>query len=277
MLNLSTEDNNQRKKRLKSATGVAYPTGYVFFRGAITLMAKIFTKPILYYDERIPQARGYRYKPKYYFRNSTSKIGDCQAFIIAANHGLIWDISFIGMFRRGLVWVCKPHFCVNPILAQINQRMGAVPVFRPSLDSNMDKNSPERIKALQMASYEPTELIPVVVSALKRGVPAIMFPEGSRAANSTVEGAKNGAFRASFMSGCPILPIGLVGCSKEDRVKRTAIMRRRVIVGVVGELIRPESYMHLATKQDRENAMMHDWIQAINELRLEGAIKLKDL
>lgn len=276
MPKLNILEDQQRKKRLRSATGVAYPTGYVFFRGTIALLARFFIKPIMYHNEKIPQPGGYLYKPNYYSRNGASKIGVMKGFIIAANHGQVWDIPFIGMFRRGLVWVCKPHFCLNPVLAQINQRMGAVPVFRPSIDGDTTKNSRERIKALQMASYTPQELIPVVVTALKRGVPAIMFPEGSRVGNSSVEDAKNGAARVAFQSGCPILPIALVGCSRGDQVKRVGFMRRRVIVGVVGDLIRPENYTHIKNPARRESAMMADWVEAMNALRLEGAKYLQE-
>lgn len=276
MPKLNIIEEQQRKKRLRSATGVAYPTGYIFFRGTVALISKFFIKPILYHNERIPQPGGYFYKPKYYSRNGSGKIGEVQAFVIAANHGRVWDIPFIGMFRRGLVWVCKPHFCINPFFAKINQRMGAVPVFRPSIDGDTSKNSRERVKSLQMVSYESRELIPVVVTALKRGVPAIMFPEGSRVGNSTVEDAKHGAAKVSFMSGCPILPVAMVGCSRGDQVKRVGLLRRRVIVGVVGELIRPESFMHIEDTLDREGAMMQAWIEAMNQLRAEGAKYLQE-
>lgn len=276
MFKLTPQEEQQRQKRLRSATGVAYPTGYAFFRGAIALLAKLFIKPVLYRNENIPQPGGYLYKPNHYPRWGISKVGSVKAFIIAANHGQVWDIPFIGMFRRSLIWVCKPHFCSNRWLAKINQRMGAVPVFRPSIDGDMSKNSPERAKALQMASYTPQELIPVVVKALKRGVPAIMFPEGSRVGNSSVEDAKNGAARVSIESGCPILPIALVGCSKGDQVKRIGLLRRRVIVGVVGEPIFPESYMYIDDPFDRERAMMETWMEEINSLRKEGAKYLQE-
>jgi len=271
MQNLSSKDEAKRKKRLVSATGVAYPTGYKMFRGTVAFLSSFFIKPVLYHNERIPQPGGFKYKPSYYSRNGYSRVGEPKAFVIAANHGQVWDIPFIGMFKRGLIWVCKPQFCAHPILGWINQRMGAVPVFRPSIDGNESKNSPERIKALQTASYTPQELIPVVVKALKRGVPAIMFPEGSRVGTSSVEDAKYGASKVAFLSGCPILPIALVGCSKGDKVVRKGLLRRRVIVGVVGELIYPQSYMHLESKTDRYSAMMSDWIESINQLREEGA------
>lgn len=276
MLKLNAYEEQKRQKRLRSASGVAYPTGYVLFRGIVALIARFFIKPVLYHNERIPQPGGYLYRPKYYSRNGTGRIGDVQAFIIAVNHGQVWDIPFIGMFRRGLIWVCKPQFCIKPALGWMNQRMGAVPVFRPNIDGNTTKNSRDRVKALQMASYTPQELIPVVVSALKRGVPAIMFPEGTRVGTSSVEDAKFGAAKISFLSGCPILPIALVGCSKGDRIVRVGILRRRIVIGVVGELIYPSSYMHIEDERERQSTMMLDWIESMNQLRSEGAKYLQE-
>jgi 1-acyl-sn-glycerol-3-phosphate acyltransferase len=103
-----------------------------------------------------------------------------------------------------------------------------------------------------------------------------MFPEGSRVGNSTVEDAKNGAARVAFQSGCPILPIAMVGCSKGDQVKRVGFLRRRVIIGVVGDLIYPESYMHIEDRLERESKMMSDWMDSMNELRAEGAKYLQE-
>ena len=99
MASLNAIEDAWRLKRLKSATGVAYPTGYIFFRGTVALLAKFFMKPVLYHNDRIPQPGGIRYKPKYYSRNGNSMVGDPKAFVIAANHGQVWDIPFIGMFQ----------------------------------------------------------------------------------------------------------------------------------------------------------------------------------
>lgn len=266
-----------RLRRLRSATGVAYPTGYFFFRGAIFWFSKLFISSRIYRDRNLPQPRGVMYRVPHYRRNGSGPIGTGQGYIIAANHGKIWDIPFIGIFKRGLVWVCKPQFCRNKLLAFVNQRMGAVPVFRPAVDGDTSRNSPEKIEYLKSISYQPSELTDVAVKALSRGVPVLMFPEGSRVGNSVVEEGKLGAARIARISDCPIVPIAIVGCSKGDPDVRTRIFRRKIILGLVGKPIYPSSYWHLSSNVELEIAMMEDWRQSINELREYGISKITRL
>ena len=263
-----------RLKRLRSATGVAYPTGYYFFRGAIFWFSKLFISSRIYRDKNLPQPKGVVYRPPHYKRNGSGPIGTGQGYIIAANHGKIWDIPFIGIFRRGLVWVCKPQFCRNKLLAFVNQRMGAVPVFRPSIDGNANKNTPEKIQYLKSISYQPSELTEVAIRALSRGVPVLMFPEGSRVGSSVVEESKLGAARIARISDCPIVPVAIVGCSKGDPDVRTPILRRKIILGLVGKPISPSSYTQLDSDIEVELAMMEDWRLNINELRDYGRTQI---
>jgi len=266
-----------RLKRLRSATGVAYPTGYYFFRGAIYWFSQLFIKAEIYDDHKLPQPKGVKYRPPHYRRGGTSQIGNGQGYIIASNHGKVWDIPFIGIFRRGLVWVCKPQFCRNKLLAIVNQRMGAVPVFRPSVDGDITRNGAETVAHLQSISYKSSELTGVAVKALGRGVPVLMFPEGSRVGDQTVGEGKLGAARIARLSGCPIVPIAIAGCSKGDPNIRTGILRRRVILGFVGDPIYPKDYNHLQDSADIEKAMMEDWRKSINDLRSLGINKLATL
>ncbi len=267
---LTDEENARRLKRLKSATGVAYPVGYFIFREIVTIISWFFMKPILYYNSRIPQPGGVYYRPDWYRRNGLGPVGKYPGYVIAVNHGSILDIPFVGMFKRGLVWICKPSFCLNPFLAQINQRMGAVPVFRPSMDGNTDRVPPKRAKRLQMASYTSSEAINIAVQAIGRGVPVEMFPEGTRVGSSRVDDSKLGAARIARLSGCPLLPIATIGLSKNDPVHRTRILRRRIVIGLVGCPIYPSKYLELGDDRAIEMAMMQEWESSINSLRVEG-------
>lgn len=267
-------DNQARLKRLRSATGVAYPTGYFFFRGAIYWLSQLFIKTKIYHDDRLPQPGGVKYRPPHYRRSGSSPIGTGRGYIIAANHGKVWDIPFIGIFRRGLVWVCKPQFCRNRFLAAVNQRMGAVPVFRPAFDGNSEKQHQTKIEALKRISFDSAELTEVAVKALSRGVPVLMFPEGSRVGSASVEEAKLGAARIALLSNCPIIPVAIVGCSKGDPDVKTRLLRRKVIIGLVGNPIQPDDYIQYSDERLIQKAMMEDWRRAINSLRQEGATKL---
>ncbi len=257
----------KRLKRLKSATGVAYPTGYYLFRGIIINLARVFMKAEIYNEKYIPQPGGVRYRPKWYRRKGKAKIDD-HAFVIAANHGKVWDIPFIGLFHRGLVWVCKPSFCKYWLLAMVNQRVGAVPIFRPSIDGKPSKkNTPQKIEKARMASYTAEEGLDVAVAALKRGVPVEMFPEGTRIGKEVIDYSKSGTARIARRSGCPILPIALAGCAKGDPVIRRGILRRQVIVGVVCKPIYASDYAHLGDDSLIDKALMQEWQVRINEGR----------
>ena len=251
-------------KRLSSATGVAYPTGYLVFRALIIGISRIFIRTELCGQEQIPQPGGVKYRPHWYLRNSRSKVAN-HAYIIAANHGEIWDIPFIGMFHRGLVWICKPAFCKNWLLAMINQRMGAVPIFRPSIDGKLsDKNTSEEIEKTIMSSYIAEEGISVAVRALQRGVPVEMFPEATRAGKSVVDHSRNGTARISRLSGAPIVPIAMAGCSRGDPVVRAGVLRRKVIIGVVCEPIYPADFSYLKDDAAINSAIMMEWELRIN-------------
>lgn len=271
---MTTEDYSEilrdakRLNRLKSSTGVAYPTGYVFFRGLVSVLSKFFIRAELYGQGQIPQPNGIKYRPNWYMRNSRSKI-DNHVYIIAANHGEVWDIPFIGMFHRGLVWVCKPAFCKNWLLAMINQRMGAVPIFRPGVDDRVTaKNTPAVISQTRQTAYTPEEGIDIALSAMHRGVPVVMFPEGTRAGKRIVDHSKSGTARLSRMSGKPILPVAMAGCSKGDPIVRKGVLRRKVIVGVVCSPIYPSNFEGLQDDKAINSAIMEEWQTRINVGRL---------
>jgi 1-acyl-sn-glycerol-3-phosphate acyltransferase len=49
---------------------------------------------------------------------------------------------------------------------------------------------------------------------LARGVPVLMFPEGTRSADGTTKPFKDGAFRMALTRKCPIIPIAISGTSE---------------------------------------------------------------
>ncbi len=269
-ITLSHQEDYKRLRRLRSATGVAYPTGYFFFRATIYWVARLFMKSKIYHQERLPQPRGIKYRPPWYRRNGSKPIGQSKGYIIAANHGQLWDIALVGLFKRGLVWICKPYFCAHPLAAMINQRMGAVPVFRPSIDGDTTRNSIKKAKKLKMASYSSSETYIIAVDALNRGVPVEMFPEGTRLSSASIDRSKHGAAKIARLSGCSILPLAIVGLSKGDPKIRTKLMRRRVVIGLVGHAISPASFSHLGDIYAIESAMMEAWQASINALKQEG-------
>lgn len=252
-LRLSDPIQRSRRRRLRSATGVPYPTGYFFFRGTIWWVSKLFIKVYVFGEHNIPrgaddQPRGVAYRPRWYRRAGNSRIDD-GAYVLAANHGSVWDIPTVGAFRRGFVWVCKPWFCQNRLLAMLFQRMGATPVFRESIDGNVDRNSVVKSLYLHSISYSADEMFAVALRALQRGVPVEMFPEGTRAHMSKMGRARLGAAKLARLADVPILPVALAGCSSTDQLMRTRWLRRRIIVMQIGQPIY-SSLANLVTASD---------------------------
>ena len=276
--NISASER-KRLRRLRSATGVAYPTGYFFFRGAIWLVSQLFIKVGVHGQDNIPSNGGrsgdIMYRPHWYRRRGNSKIDD-NAFVLAANHGSVWDISALGVFRRPFVWVCKPWFVANPILGQINQRMGALSVFRRKIDGDLSVNAQLKVKKLQSVAYTPSEMFDVASRAIKRGIPAIMFPEGTRLDSSSVGDAYMGAAILANRTGVPILPVALAGCAKEDVEVRTWFLRRRVIVMCIGAPIYPPTPTSAVSTNEVCAAMIAEWQRVMEQELLPRAHAIRD-
>lgn len=274
---LSAQEERRRLRRLKSATGVAYPRAYRVFRGLIFNFSLLFMKPIILDDERIPG--GLNWRPQLYRRNDpTDRVGDT-VFIITPNHGKVFDIPFVGLFKRPMAWVAKPAFNRWRWLAAMNQRMGDVPVFRPSVDGDLLRKGNSEKKRLHYwkISYRPDELFAVLKRALRRGVSVVMFPEGTRHGNAEVKGARYGAARLAIEENVPMLPIGIYGCAKGDRIVRVGLLRRQVIVGCVGEMIYPREYQYLSDRSEAAKRMTVHWEIINNALRRRAEAELNRL
>lgn len=264
----------KRQRRLKSATGIAYPTGYVVFRFVVMSIARLFMKAEIHHIERIPPPpNGLKWRPRHYHRNRPhGRIGE-DPFIVAANHGKVFDIPFLGLLHRNLVWIGKPFFAWWRWLGAMNQRMGAVLVFRPTIDGDLTRkgNSPEKLAHALMVSYLPDEALKKAEDCmLNRGVSVVMFPEGHRHGKSTVDGARYGTARLSRRTNCPILPIAIAGCAQGDHIVKKGLLRRQVIVGIVGELIYPSDFADAGDEPAIEQAIMEAWTRQINQLRQEA-------
>lgn len=271
MPGLTEAEDRVRLKRLRSATGIAHPTGYRFFRGFIALISKPFISVTVLGEENIPApqgtVRGIKYYPRWYFRKGLAIIDD-YPFILALNHGSIWDIPGVGIFRRPFVWICKADFCTYLWVAVVCQWMGAISVFRNRQDTNPDKYTPAQIIARRKVTHTGSEALEKTVKALRRGIPAIWFPEGAREALEQVETAQSGAAVAALRAGVPLVPAALVGCGKKP-LKTTRWLRRRRIVLIIGQPLEPYAYAMLAGGEQAD-AMANDWREAVNELMERG-------
>ncbi len=254
---LTAEEDAKRLAGLKTANGIGNWFGYRVFRALVILASKPFLKGRIVGLERLPQPTP-KYYPKFYLRFEDSVVSD-SAFVIAPNHSHLLDIPLTGMIRRPMAWPSKPAFVKWWILKQINQRVGCVPFMR---DVDWVKN-PEYAQI----TYTKDEVKEVLHEALLRGQPVVLYPQGTRRDDDSLEEAKLGAVYAALRAGVPLVPLAIYGLTKGDDMCRTPILRRYRAVAVVMPALHIRRYPTSMGDRERAQAMFADWKRSIEEGR----------
>ncbi|MGE6761636.1 lysophospholipid acyltransferase family protein [Corallococcus interemptor] len=133
------------------------------------------------------------------------------AAVLVSNHESLGDILVLFGLYRPFKWVSKAENFKLPLIGW-NMRLNRyVPLIRG------DRESVLRM----MARCERW---------LSRGVPILMFPEGTRSRDGKMKAFKDGAFTLSVQQRCPIIPIVLTGTAltvpKHARVFQQAVHAR---------------------------------------------------
>lgn len=115
--------------------------------------------------------------------------------VLVANHESLGDILVLFGLYRPFKWVSKKSVFNVPFIGwnmRLNRYVGLVRGNRESI-----------IKML--AECEDW---------LKRGVPVLLFPEGTRSADGEVKAFKDGAFHIAVKNDVPVIPIVLTGTAR---------------------------------------------------------------
>ncbi len=112
--------------------------------------------------------------------------------VLVSNHESLGDILVLFGLYRPFKWVSKAAVFRTPFLGWNMVYNGYVPLVRGDKDSIIDMHQ-------QCMSW------------LERGVPIMMFPEGTRSPDAEVRAFKDGAFRMAIEANCPLYPIVLTG------------------------------------------------------------------
>ncbi|RKH14462.1 1-acyl-sn-glycerol-3-phosphate acyltransferase [Corallococcus praedator] len=117
------------------------------------------------------------------------------AAVLVANHESLGDILVLFGLYRPFKWVSKAENFKLPLIGW-NMRLNRyVPLIRG-----------DRASIIQMmAGCERW---------LARGIPILMFPEGTRSKDGEVKAFKDGAFTLSIQQRCPIIPVVLTGTAR---------------------------------------------------------------
>lgn len=114
------------------------------------------------------------------------------AAILVSNHESLGDILVLFGLYRPFKWVSKSVVFKVPLIGWNMSMCRYVPLVRGNRES-----------VLRMMS--------VCREWLDRGVPVMMFPEGTRSRDGEVQPFKDGAFQLAMETGHPVIPIALTG------------------------------------------------------------------
>ncbi len=112
--------------------------------------------------------------------------------VLVANHESLCDILVLFGLYRPFKWVSKASVFRAPFLGWNMKLNGYVGIVRG------DVNSRERMMSECKAW-------------LSRGVPVLLFPEGTRSTDGEVQAFKDGAFRLALEAKVPVIPIAITG------------------------------------------------------------------
>jgi 1-acyl-sn-glycerol-3-phosphate acyltransferase len=127
------------------------------------------------------------------------------AAVITANHLSILDILVLYGLFRPFKWVAKGELFRVPFVGWNMRLADYVPIWRG------DRESVRTMMARCRAH-------------LDRGVPVLIFPEGTRSLDGEMLPFKEGAFRLACDAGCPVFPVAVSGTG--DAIPKHGILFR---------------------------------------------------
>ncbi|WNG44354.1 1-acyl-sn-glycerol-3-phosphate acyltransferase [Archangium minus] len=157
--------------------------------------------------------------------------------VLVSNHQSLGDILVLYGLYRPFKWVSKASIFKVPFLGwnmYLNRYVGLV---------RGDKESIARM----MAECERW---------LDRGVPVLLFPEGTRSLDNQLKPFKDGAFRLALSKGCPLIPIVLTGTG--DTLPKHGLLlkyRARCKVRVL-EPVDPRAFSDVVTLREHVRDLM---------------------
>ncbi|RMH07510.1 MAG: 1-acyl-sn-glycerol-3-phosphate acyltransferase [Nitrospirae bacterium] len=111
--------------------------------------------------------------------------------VFAANHASYADIPLLGCgVRRRLWFLGRSTLFPNPLVGWILRSLGWIPLRTDRLDR----------KALGQA-----------IALVKAGKPVVIFPEGTRTPDGTLQPGKPGIGVIVAETGCPVIPVYIQG------------------------------------------------------------------
>lgn len=131
--------------------------------------------------------------PLWRFRTSGVKITDPRRpYVVVANHQSFVDMLLISQLPWEMKWLSKEDFFKYPVVGWLMRMAGDIKLVRGKQQSIV-------------------EAMDECKDRLSKRVSVMIFPEGTRSSDGTLQKFKNGAFRLAIETGTPILPLVVNG------------------------------------------------------------------
>lgn len=154
------------------------------------------------------------------------------AAVIVANHASLIDILVLFALYRPFKWVSKAQNFKLPFIGWNMTLNDYVPLVRGKKSSILK----------MMAECR---------KHLARGMPVLIFPEGTRTRDGRLQEFKDGAFLLASEMGCPVVPVAVHG-TRDSLPKHGAVLRNRMDALV--EVLDPIAPVAMDVDQLREAA-----------------------
>jgi 1-acyl-sn-glycerol-3-phosphate acyltransferase len=168
--------------------------------------------------------------------------------VVVANHESFGDILVLSMLPREMKWMAKDALFRLPWVGWMLRLAGDIEVRRGDREAGA--------RALQQAR-----------GWLQRGVPVMVFPEGTRSKTQELLPFKPGAFQLAIELGLPVVPVALAGTAegmpKGGIWVRPARPRVRVLAPRSVQGLRPEDALRLAAEVREELAAARAQLQQV--------------
>ncbi len=166
-----------------------------------------------------------------------------QPTLVVANHQSFLDIPLLYLLPWNMKWVFKKSMLKIPVLGWMIAMTGHIPINRESLRS---------IQAMDL-----------LIQPIENGIPGMIFPEGTRSADGSLQPFKRGAFLIAKKYNFQLLPVVLEG--GQHAMPRGSWRFRHPATFVVSVLdpLNPSDYNNAEAMKERAHQLIENELERI--------------
>lgn len=163
--------------------------------------------------------------------------------IVIANHQSFLDLPLLYLLPWTMKWVAKRSMFRIPIFGWMIYMTGQLAIDRRSMRS--------------------AQKLDTLVEPVKRGIPAMIFPEGTRTRTGEIQKFKNGAFKLARKYNFNILPVVLKGGHEAMPPGEWRVSPRQRFVISVLDPIDSNQYKSIVELKDVTFSLMKEELESV--------------